>query len=251
MVPPKLPATTAQALRAYFTARDLVDIDGLRVLIDKAALPRHEQLCIQRQVRTLLEQLSTWLLRHPGSVATPDQLRQHRDAIRELTERFAELVSGDLHEHHRREVARLSALRVAPSTIARLAPLAALAAAPDVAAVASEAASGIDVAARSLFRLQHELSVNRVRDRIADVAGDDHWTLEAKAALRDQVDGHLRRLAVMRVLDRKASPRAGKGGRQVTPAARRYDELLASMPAEGPIQLDHLMVVVHALGQVS
>ncbi len=38
-------------------------------------LPRREHPEIQRQVRSLLEQLSTRLRRHPGRAGTPDRLQ--------------------------------------------------------------------------------------------------------------------------------------------------------------------------------
>ncbi|ADP82633.1 NAD-glutamate dehydrogenase domain-containing protein [Pseudofrankia inefficax] len=162
---------TADAVRACAAAVVLFGLDELWSDLDRRgrALPAAEELAARRAARDFHELATEWLLRHArGREGTATATRRLRASAADLAASFGVSAGEDL--------------------IARIVGLGQLGTALDLLVTTPTPAPGpIEDAAGVHAALGERLGLAGLYDRLDDVAGDPHWNLGAKAALRAQL----------------------------------------------------------------
>lgn len=236
--------TTDQAARAYVAARDIFDLDAIQADIDNARLPHPLRLALQRNVRTLLEQQATRLVRRRRPLTTAE-IGRHREAVTHICGELPTILSGNRHDQYQSRLSELTDRGAAADASARLAALPELGVTLDTVMVAQNAELSIQTAARLIINLEEHLAIGTLRGHLADLPGDDHWTIETKAVLRDQIDTYLRRLAKAAATDGQTSDV------EETEQFHRYRNLLDRLDSEASARLTQLTVTIDALGQLT
>ncbi|WP_232303533.1 NAD-glutamate dehydrogenase domain-containing protein [Pseudofrankia sp. DC12] len=166
--------TTAGAVRACASAVVLFGLDELWADLDRRgrALPAADELAARRAARDFHELATEWLLRHArGREGTATVTRRLRASAADLAASFG--VRGPAAE---------------PGLAARIAGLGELGTALDLLVTMPTPAPGpIEDAAGVHVALGERLGLAGLYERLDDVAGDSHWNLGAKGALRAQL----------------------------------------------------------------
>ena len=177
--------------------------------------PVVEQYVLQ-EVQRFTERASDWLLRHAGQ---PDAMAaavvRLRPSVRQLTARLRQGFPASAADQSRAAHAYLTAA-AAPAALAdRVAVLRPLAAALDIADVATATGADVEVVAGVQFIIGEKLDLDWLQSQIVDIPSDAHWVVAAKASLREDLAEHwaqLTKIIVVAVGGDPADPAAAVAG---------------------------------------
>ncbi len=214
----RIGATTPDVARAFAAVHDIFDLDPLWELLDRLAdtiSPVVEQYVLQ-EVQRFTERASDWLLRHAGQ---PDAMAaavvRLRPSVRQLTARLRQGFPASAADQSRAAHAYLTAA-AAPAALAdRVAVLRPLAAALDIADVATATGADVEVVAGVQFIIGEQLDLDWLQSQIVDIPSDAHWVVAAKASLREDLAEHwaqLTKIIVVAVGGDPADPAAAVAG---------------------------------------
>jgi glutamate dehydrogenase len=207
-------AGTPPATRAFAAVHDIFDLDPLWELLDGSAdtlAPEIEQF-VMREIQRLTERGSDWLLRHarrPTAMAAA--VRRLGPSVRQLTAGLRQGVPASAADHTETARTYLSAAAAPTALTDRVVLLRPLAAALDIAEVATDLGADVESVADIHFLLGRHLDLDWLDSQIVDAASDAHWVLAAKASLREDLAEQWNQLtrAVVTATDGPANPADG------------------------------------------
>jgi glutamate dehydrogenase len=183
-------APPSDIARAYAVARDVfevrslwAEVEALDLLVDAKA-----QIAMLLESRRLVERATRWLLRtrqRPIDIAA--EIERFAGGVREVSAALPDVLVPAEREQWEARVAELVAADVPEPLAGRVATLAALFAALDVAEVAAAADHTVRDVAALHFLLGGRLHLHWLRDRIAALPRANRWEAMARAALRDDL----------------------------------------------------------------
>ena len=199
-------STPAEVVRAYRIGRDLVDGVGRWAAVDALVGSVQDVLLdeLMRGVDALVEDLSRWYLIH-----VPDRLGRAIGASRAPFARFIEilptLLPPTLAERVARERWRLVDAGAPEALAERHALQHLLVHAPNVVAVAAASGRDVDDVARAFLLVGERTPIDRLHERIDQIAAPSRWHRLAVQSLHDDLLG-VRRQIVERVLAEGGGP---------------------------------------------
>jgi glutamate dehydrogenase len=188
---------TADAARAYAIGWAVYRLQELWEAVDQGngRISAKTQHRILREQQRLLERVATWLLRHrrpPLDIGV--ETARFSAPTQELERIFPKVMLGDQRVRFDGVVAEFTSEGVDLAMARRVAALAPLSVSLDLAELSSTMGRSLVDVASIHFRLDAELQLDWLREHVRGVAAETHWTLMAKAALRDELGVQHRRL---------------------------------------------------------
>ena len=213
--------------------------------------PEVEQYVL-REVQQFTERASDWLLRHarqPAAMAAA--VERLRPSVHQLTARLRQGTPAWAADKTRAAHAYLTDA-AAPAALAdRVAVLGPLAAALDMADVATEIGADVDVVAGVQFMIGEHLDLDWLQSQIIDISSDAHWVVAAKASLREDLAEHwaqLTKIIVLAVGGNPADPAAAVAGWLTAhPTAATFATVRAELRDTSPLDVAMLTVAGSAL----
>jgi glutamate dehydrogenase len=192
-------AGPAEVVRAYLLTREAFGFvplwQAIETLDSKVADAVQAEMLIE--AGRLIVRATNWFLRSPRLAedmeATIERFRMGVEAIRSRLASLADPQANAQIEAH--SVAWVQA-GVPPELARAVAALDTLYAALDIVELAAGGARPLEAVAAAYFGVSSRLGLAWLRERIGKLAGDGHWQGLAKSALRDDLAGLQRALAM-------------------------------------------------------
>jgi glutamate dehydrogenase len=239
---------------AFTAAKDVYGLDDLYAAIDAldGKIDGGRQLDLYRDVQDLLRRQAAWFLRHGDfSLGLEPEIARYREGVNHLTRNMAEALpdpaEADLHAVE----ATLLAEHIPHSCALRLAAIAPLAQALDVAMAANK--GGIDVirAARILFEVRDAFKLHDLTEASEALGAGDYFdrlavnsTLASISAAQRTITG-----AVIETGGANADFEAWRAAN--ADAVSRVSRSIADILESGPLTLAKLTVAVAQLRDVA
>jgi glutamate dehydrogenase len=190
-------AGTADAARAYAIGWAVYRLQELWEAVDQRdeRISAQTQHRILREQQRLLERAATWLLRHrrlPLDIGA--ETARFSAPTQDLERILPEVIVGDKRVRFDKIVGDLTSEGLEVTLARRVAALAPLSVSLDLAELSSATDRNLVDVASIHFGLDAELQLDWLQEHVRDVATETHWTLMAKAALRDEFGVQHRRL---------------------------------------------------------
>ena len=179
-----------EVVRACLLAREVFglpalwqQVDALDNQVDDAV-----QAALLNDASQQLERGTTWFLRsrHLGEDMAAT-IAHFAPAVEQLAAALPTLVEREEAARIDAERERWAAQRVPAALAQRAALLDSLVASLDIAEVAAQSARPVDAAAATYFEIGARLGLPWLRRKIAELPGDQHWRMLAKAAMQDDL----------------------------------------------------------------
>mgnify|MGYP001167601790 CR=1 FL=1 len=208
-------ARPSDTARAYAAAREIFRLRDLWHEVESLdnAVPSKTQKELMHETRILLEQAILWLLRYrPQPIDIALAVREFRDAVDQLRRGFPRVLAASNRLIQKRRVRRYLNADVPPAIANRVAELAGLSRALDIADVADKGRFGIAQVATVYFDIGDRLGLHWLSDRIRDLSTDNHWHALARTTLRS--DLHLTQRTISGLILNSQSSRGKAAVRQ-------------------------------------
>ncbi|WP_165968284.1 NAD-glutamate dehydrogenase domain-containing protein [Saccharopolyspora elongata] len=208
--------------RVYVATRDLLDLPAIWAEIDALELPRHAhaQLRLLAAVREVVEQVALWLLRNRREIDTAVEVRRFRPAMLRLAHTLRGRLTGRERRRVERAIAALAGAGVPERLCERVFVLDPLCSGMDIAEISWASGRDLEWTAGLYFELGERLDLDWLKEQAVEQASDSHWTMLAKASLRDDLLTQRRRLTAA----------ALHGADESTPPDRLVDAWLDGNP---------------------
>jgi glutamate dehydrogenase len=187
-----------EIVRAYLMSREIFGLvelwQAIEALDNQVADEVQSRMLIHTSAQ--LERGTTWLLRSRRLTdAMGETIAHFKPGVDALSARLPELLDAD--ERNRIEAGVTAYLKqgVPLSLAQRVVTFDTLHATLDIAEVAGQARQPVEPVAAIYFDIANKLGLPWLRDRIAALAGDQHWQMLAKAAMQDDLSGLQRAIA--------------------------------------------------------
>jgi glutamate dehydrogenase len=201
----QLSGLTDDLIRAWITARDLLDLRSIWADIDALDIARQARAQVRLHIdtRRAAENMALWLLRNRPQVDPATELA-HKAAMHELAAGLRRLVPEPLRSSVERGIASLVA-DGAPAPLAeRVVMLDMLLDGINIIEAARAATRDVLWTAELHYALLVQLDLDWLWMRMAEGRGESHWTQLAKANLRDELMTQTRRLTLAALNDSRA-----------------------------------------------
>jgi glutamate dehydrogenase len=192
-------ASPAEIVRAYLLTREAFGFVPLWQAIETldSKVPDGVQAEMLIEAGRLVVRATNWFLRSPrlseSMEPTIDRLRTGVDAIRG---RLAALVDPQANAQIEAHSVAWIQAGVPPDLARAVAALDTLYAALDIVELAAGGARPLETVAGAYFGVSSRLGLAWLRERIGSLPGEGHWQALAKSALRDDLAGLQRALAM-------------------------------------------------------
>ncbi|HYC04202.1 MAG TPA: NAD-glutamate dehydrogenase [Azospirillaceae bacterium] len=188
----------ADVARAYVIIRDAFGLRPLWSAIEAldTRVPASVQTAMLLETGRLMRRAIPWMLLNGAQpLALQSECERLSPTVEALAAAMGTVLSGEALSDLEARAAELTAQGVPADLARRIAGLGALAAATDVAMIASETGRGVEEVARVYFDLGGRLGFDWLRCRATEVKADNHWQRQAVAAMVDDLYGMQGRLA--------------------------------------------------------
>jgi glutamate dehydrogenase len=247
-------AAPAEVVRAYLLTREVFDFVPLWQAIE--ALDNKVPDAVQAEMliesgRTVVRG-TTWFLRSPrlaeDMAAT---IALFRPAVEQVGAVFGSLLDPSARAAIEAEAGRHAAAGVPEAVAVRVAAYDTLFGALDITEIAQAAQRPVQAVAGVYFSLAARLGLGWLRERIHALAGESHWTMLAKGAMRDELAQLQRDIAAHAL----AASAAGQSSAEIldawsarkAPALARTERMLAELRALPGADLAMLSVALREL----
>ncbi|MBL0221908.1 MAG: NAD-glutamate dehydrogenase [Xanthomonadales bacterium] len=246
----------AAVAKAFNIAREVLDARSLWAAIEAldGKVDGNAQIDANLAIWRLLRGMTRWLLNHPGEVHDiAAAVDRYQPAMNELKQRIDSVTSSA--EHSVFEVGRVGWIEQGfPAELAdKLSHLPALAAALDIALVASQTKQSVADVATVHFAVGEALNLKWLMEKVEELPVETRWHAHARGALRDELNAQQRSL----VSQMFAMGTAGDGAQKVAAWMNRDDPLLkstlatlAEMRSQVSIDYPIVSVAVRRLAQL-
>jgi glutamate dehydrogenase len=249
-------AAPARIARAFTAAREVFEIRAVWAQIEALdnRIPAPMQYTMLHETARLLRHLTYWLLIHRPELSIDGAVSELRAAIRNLTARLSETLTGLWRSNYDATFARYDSVGVPHALAKRIALLDAQNCALDLVELAAAGKLAVDDAAQVYFRLGARLGLDWIHAQVAALQIAGSWQAVARTGLRDSVyHSH-------RELTRKVLAQAGRTGPEgrieiwLSANARkleRWERMQAEMRAAGAADFATLSVGVETLRRLT
>jgi glutamate dehydrogenase len=246
-------ATAAEVVRAYTAVREIFALPALWGAIEGLdnQVPDEVQARMTLDLDGLNGRATLWLLRRHGGQPIVETVKRYSQGVAELREVIESLLSPN--EARALQVRREGLVRagVPADTAARVASADVLFPALDIIDIARETGQDVRAVAAVYFALDAALDYGWLRGQIAGLAGEDHWSALARAALQDDLASQQRALtASVFKLDSGAQAPAARIDGWIARnriAVDRARQVIADLHTSGTLDLAMLSVAMREL----
>ncbi|GGO89497.1 hypothetical protein GCM10011348_47380 [Marinobacterium nitratireducens] len=183
-----------EAVRAWYLARDLLDVSSLWQELETCETRLDDTLFRQQllHIHAQLERIVLWLLHRHGNQISISQLRQrYGHHIPEMTASLQEFRDPSEQQACRQECQALQSAGLSQALAERLASLRELSKGLEIIELAQDSGQDNDTARHVYFAVDHYLELGPLRRLIAALPKQDLWQRKARSALTRDVDSAL------------------------------------------------------------
>ena len=239
---------------AFTAAKDVYGLDDLYAAIDAldGKIDGGRQLDLYRDVQDLLRRQAAWFLRHGDfSQGLEPEIARYREGVNHLTRNMAEALpdsaEGDLHEVE----AALLAEHIPHSCALRLAAIAPLAQALDIAMAANKGSMDVIRAARILFEVRDAFKLHELTEASEALGAGDYFDRLAVNSTLASISAAQRAITGA-VIEKGGANADFETWRQANAiAVERVSRSIADILESGPLTLAKLTVAVAQLRDVA
>ena len=192
-------APVAAIVRAYMTARGIIDMDAIWLQIEALdnLIDAKAQMNIMIVYVRLLRRLTRWFLRtQRAHLDISKTIDHYADDVAELRKVLPSCLGEVSRERYNARYEEYLALGIPEHFANELTTTAGLFAALDIVEMAHQANISVVVAAESYFQVAEFLDLGWIRNEIIVHATENHWESLSREALRDDFDWHQRQLTM-------------------------------------------------------
>ncbi len=196
-------ADTTDVVRAFFAAREIMNIESLWHELDQfaMALDHRQLLTLQQNIQNLVKDTTLWLLQHQRSITIKTMVTTCKPAVSALLKQLDQHLDANTLIQFDKCSQPLTAVGIEPNTSNQLACLNYCYHGLHIALTAQQSQMALEPIINTWFGLYHLLELNWLTRAIHNLSAHDAWQRKARFGLKQELETSLRQLTILALKD--------------------------------------------------